>query len=118
MPTPLTGETPAALAGATEEAPDPATPPLAPETQKIVSADRAFRLALLQSTETCKNKEPACTGGFQWKGYSELVSAARYAMNTGQLPPEALAMLKAALFKIDTAAPILEDKGLHKEILV
>jgi hypothetical protein len=62
--------------------------------------------------------EPACTGGFQWKGYSELVSAARYAMNTGQLPPEALAMLKAALFKIDTAAPILEDKGLHREILV
>jgi len=43
--------------------PDGRIPPLAPETQKIVSADRAFRLALLQSTETCKNKEPACTGG-------------------------------------------------------
>jgi hypothetical protein len=38
-------------------------PPLTPETQKIVSADREFRLALLQSTETCKNKEAACTGG-------------------------------------------------------
>jgi len=38
-------------------------PPLTPETEKIVSADRQFRLALLQSTETCKNKEPACTGG-------------------------------------------------------
>ena len=24
---------------------------------------RAFRLALLQSTETCKNKEAACSGG-------------------------------------------------------
>jgi hypothetical protein len=43
--------------------PDGRIPPLTPETQKIVSADRAFRLALLQSTETCKNKEPACTGG-------------------------------------------------------
>jgi hypothetical protein len=38
-------------------------PPLAPEAQKILAADRAFRLALLQSTETCKNKEPACGGG-------------------------------------------------------
>jgi hypothetical protein len=38
-------------------------PPLAPEAQKIIAADRAFRLALLQSTETCKNKEPACNGG-------------------------------------------------------
>jgi hypothetical protein len=38
-------------------------PPLAPEAQKVIAADRAFRLALLQSTETCKNKEPACNGG-------------------------------------------------------
>jgi hypothetical protein len=38
-------------------------PPLTPEAQKIFAADRAFRLALLQSTETCKNKEPACSGG-------------------------------------------------------
>jgi hypothetical protein len=38
-------------------------PPLAPEAQKIIAADRAFRLALLQATETCKNKEPACNGG-------------------------------------------------------
>jgi hypothetical protein len=38
-------------------------PPLTPDVQKIIAADRAFRLALLQSTETCKNKEPACNGG-------------------------------------------------------
>jgi hypothetical protein len=38
-------------------------PPLTPEAQKISAADRAFRLALLRSTETCKNKEPACSGG-------------------------------------------------------
>jgi len=38
-------------------------PPLTPEAQKIAAADREFRLALLQSTETCKNKSVACTGG-------------------------------------------------------
>ena len=38
-------------------------PPLTPEAQKIIAADRAFRLALLQSTETCKNKSVACEGG-------------------------------------------------------
>jgi hypothetical protein len=38
-------------------------PPLTPEAQKIAAADRAFRLALLQSTETCKNKSVACEGG-------------------------------------------------------
>jgi len=38
-------------------------PPLTPEAQKIAAADRQFRLALLQSTETCKNKSVACTGG-------------------------------------------------------
>jgi hypothetical protein len=38
-------------------------PPLTPEAQKIFAADRAFRLALLQSTGTCKDKEPACNGG-------------------------------------------------------
>jgi hypothetical protein len=34
-----------------------------PEAQKLAAAERAFRLALLQSTETCKNKEAACSGG-------------------------------------------------------
>ena len=38
-------------------------PPLTPAAQKIAAADRAFRLALLQSTETCKNKSVACEGG-------------------------------------------------------
>src|SRR5262245_34498080 len=31
-------------------------PPMTPEAQKIAAAEREFRLALLQSTETCKNK--------------------------------------------------------------
>jgi hypothetical protein len=45
---------------------DPANgriPPLTPEAQKTQSADRDFRMALLQSTETCKNKSVACRGG-------------------------------------------------------
>jgi hypothetical protein len=38
-------------------------PPLTPEAEKIAAADRDFRLALLQATETCKNKSVACGGG-------------------------------------------------------
>jgi hypothetical protein len=38
-------------------------PPLTPEAQKIAAAERGFRLALLQSTETCKNKSVGCAGG-------------------------------------------------------
>jgi hypothetical protein len=38
-------------------------PPPTPQAAKLASAEREFRLALLQSTETCKNKEPACSGG-------------------------------------------------------
>ena len=38
-------------------------PPMTPEAQKRAAEDRAFRLALLQSTDTCKNKSVACAGG-------------------------------------------------------
>ena len=38
-------------------------PSLTPEAQKLAAAERAFRVALLQSTGTCKNKESACNGG-------------------------------------------------------
>ncbi len=38
-------------------------PPLTPEAQKIAAADRDFRLALLQSTDACREKSPACNGG-------------------------------------------------------
>jgi hypothetical protein len=38
-------------------------PALTEEAQKLAAAERAFRVALLQSTETCKNSEPACNGG-------------------------------------------------------
>jgi len=38
-------------------------PATTPEAQKIAAADRGFRLALLQATQTCKQKSPACAGG-------------------------------------------------------
>src|SRR5438552_7353806 len=38
-------------------------PPMTPEAQKLAAADRNYRLALLQSTDTCKNKSVACAGG-------------------------------------------------------
>src|ERR1700724_244498 len=38
-------------------------PPLTPEAQKTAAADREFRLAFVQSTDTCKNKLPGCVGG-------------------------------------------------------
>jgi hypothetical protein len=38
-------------------------PPLTAEAQKTAAADREFRLALVQSTDTCKNKLPGCAGG-------------------------------------------------------
>jgi hypothetical protein len=38
-------------------------PTLTSEAQKMAAAERAFRLVLLQATETCKNKELPCSGG-------------------------------------------------------
>src|SRR5437773_6179027 len=43
--------------------PDGRIPPLTPEAQKRRDAIRAFQLALLQATDTCKNKLPGCAGG-------------------------------------------------------
>src|SRR5258706_13277473 len=45
------------------DAGDGGMPPMTPEAQKTSAADREFRLALLQATETCKNKSVACNGG-------------------------------------------------------
>ena len=43
--------------------PDGRLPPLTPAAAKVAAAERDFRLALLQSTETCKAKSVACAGG-------------------------------------------------------
>src|SRR5438132_6600650 len=38
-------------------------PSMTPEAQKIAAADRGFRLALMQATQTCKLNLPGCAGG-------------------------------------------------------
>jgi hypothetical protein len=38
-------------------------PPLTPEARNVAATEREFRLALLQSTETCKTNSVACNGG-------------------------------------------------------
>jgi hypothetical protein len=38
-------------------------PPQTPEAQRSAAADREFFLALMQSTDTCRNKESWCAGG-------------------------------------------------------
>jgi hypothetical protein len=38
-------------------------PPRTAEAQKIAAAERDFRLALLQATDTCMAKDAACSGG-------------------------------------------------------
>ena len=43
--------------------PDGRIPSLTPEAQKRAAAEKEFRLALLQATETCKNESVACNGG-------------------------------------------------------
>jgi hypothetical protein len=43
--------------------PDGRVPRLTPEAQKMAAADREFRLALLQATDTCKSKSARCNGG-------------------------------------------------------
>jgi hypothetical protein len=43
--------------------PDGRIPPLTTDGQKAAAADREFRLALLQATETCKTQSVRCSGG-------------------------------------------------------
>jgi hypothetical protein len=43
--------------------PDGRMPPMTPQAQKIAADDRAFRLAMMQATQTCNLKLPGCAGG-------------------------------------------------------
>ncbi len=42
--------------------PDGRIPALTPEARERITAQREFRLALLQATATCRDQEPACAG--------------------------------------------------------
>src|SRR5262245_11381078 len=44
--------------------PDGRIPPMVPDLQKKIAAEREYRLSLLQATVTCKNQDSACRG---WK---------------------------------------------------
>ena len=56
-------------------------PPLTPQAQKTAATDREFRLAMIQSTDTCKKMLPGCAG---WK-YDPATSPRR-----ADLPPRYL----------------------------
>jgi hypothetical protein len=43
--------------------PNGRSPPLTPEAQKAIAADREFFFALLRATDTCKSKSAECSGG-------------------------------------------------------
>jgi hypothetical protein len=43
--------------------PDGRIPPMTPAATKIADEDRAFRLALMRATQTCKQQLPGCAGG-------------------------------------------------------
>jgi hypothetical protein len=43
--------------------PDGRIPAMTPDAQKSTNADRDFRLALMQATQTCKLQLPGCAGG-------------------------------------------------------
>jgi hypothetical protein len=59
--------------------PDGRIPSLTPDAEKIAAADRDFRLALMQATQTCELKLPGCAGG----KYDPTPAAAR----RDELPP-------------------------------
>ena len=60
-------------------------PSLAPDAQKTAAAEREYRLALLQSTDTCKKKLPGCAGGKYEPTTSPRRAEAPPRYNTGRL---------------------------------
>jgi hypothetical protein len=60
-------------------------PPLTPQAQKTAAAEREFRLALLQSTDTCKKMLPGCAGGKYESTTSPRRAEAPPRYNTGRL---------------------------------
>ncbi len=79
-------------------------PPQTPQAQRAAAADREFFLALMQSTDACKNKEPVCAGG----KYDPTISL-RFAEN----PPRYHAVNNARLNRSDGP----EDDGLQDRCL-
>jgi hypothetical protein len=64
--------------------PDGRLPALTADARQRADADRQFRLALLQATETCKNGDAACAGGKYGPPSSHYKEVAPF-YNTGRL---------------------------------
>jgi len=94
--------------------PDGRIPPMSPEAKKRNDQEREFRLALLQPTETCKNKEAACTGG-KYGPVSPKISELPPTYNTGRLNradgPEDRSMQERCM------AAVLPDFGGYRRIV-
>ena len=85
-----------------------------PEAKARSAADRAFRLALLQATATCKNKEAACTGGAYGPPSPRRVEVPAF-YNTGRLNrsdgPEDRSMTERCM------SAVLPDFGGYRRIV-
>ena len=94
--------------------PDGRIPPVSPEAKKRNDQEREFRLALLQPTETCKNKEAACTGG-KYGPVSPKIAELPPTYNTGRLNradgPEDRSMQERCM------AAVLPDFGGYRRIV-
>ena len=94
--------------------PDGKVPPVTAEVQKQNAAEREFRLALLQNTATCKNKEPGCRGGTYGPPSPRLAEAPpRYSTgNTNRIDnPEDRSMSERCM------AAVLPDFGGFRRIV-
>jgi len=89
-------------------------PPVTPEAKQRSDAEREFRLALLQATQTCKNHEAACAGGKYGPPSPRRAEIPSF-YNTGRLnrsdSPEDRSMTERCM------AAVLPDFGGYRRII-
>ena len=89
-------------------------PPVTPEAKQRSDAEREFRLALLQATQTCKNHEAACAGGKYGPPSPRRAEIPSF-FNTGRLnrsdSPEDRSMTERCM------AAVLPDFGGYRRIV-
>ena len=94
--------------------PDGRIPLVTPEAKQRSDADRAFRLALLQATQTCKNHETGCAGGTYGPPSPKRAETPSF-YNTGRLNrsdgPEDRSMMERCM------AAVLPDFGGYRRIV-
>jgi hypothetical protein len=94
--------------------PDGRIPPVTPEAKQRADADREFRLALLQATQTCKNHEAGCAGGKYGPPSPKRAETPAF-YNTGRLNrsdgPEDRSMTERCM------AAVLPDFGGYRRIV-